>query len=102
MHAPLKAYVVKRGGIRMSAHWRLAYRLVDMAVEEWPGGCDIDRMADVLQARLSIRVRREYGSVVGRLLVCVLVPAIARLAVEWWCARDSHRVLMKGWTAKDA
>jgi hypothetical protein len=97
LYTPLKSYISKRGGLRLSAHSRLRDRLVEMAVEEWPTSCDSDRLVEVLKARMAIRVRKEYGSVLAMFLIGVLVNAIAKLVVEWWFSRDSHRVLMLGW-----
>jgi hypothetical protein len=97
MYTPLKSYVTKRGGLRLAAHSRIRDRLIEMAVEEWPANCDPDKLCDVLKARMSIRVRKEYGSVLAMFLISVLVNAIAKLVVEWWFSRDSHRVLMLGW-----
>jgi hypothetical protein len=97
MYKPLKSYVSKRGGIGMAAHSRLRDRLVDMAVEEWPADCEPNMIHDVLKARMRIRVRKEYGSVLAMFIIGVLVNAIAKIVVEWWFSRDSHRVLMAGW-----
>lgn len=97
LHAPLKQYVSKRGGFRLASHTRLRDRLVDMAIEEWPESCDPDKIRDVLKARMGIRVRKEYGSILAMFIISVLVNAIAKIVVEWWFARDSHRVLMLGW-----
>ncbi|NBW12095.1 MAG: hypothetical protein EBR82_29100 [Caulobacteraceae bacterium] len=97
LYTPLKSFVAKRGGLRLAAHSRTRDRLIEMAVEEWPANCDPDKLFDVLKARMSIRVRKEYGSVLAMFLISVLVNAIAKLVVEWWFSRDSHRVLMLGW-----
>lgn len=97
LYAPLKAYVSKRGGLRLAAHGKLRDRLVDMAIEEWPDTCDSSMLCDVLKARMRIRVRKEYGSILAMFVISVLVNAIAKIVVEWWFSRDSHRVLMMGW-----
>ncbi len=97
LYTPLKTYVAKRGGLRLSSHSRLRDRLIEMAVEEWPVGCDPTRVEEVLKARMAIRVRKQYGSILAMFLIGVLVNAIAKLVVEWWFSRDSHRVLMLGW-----
>lgn len=52
---------------------------------------------DVLRARMAVRLRREYGSVVAMFLISVLVNAIVRIVIEWWFQRPSHRILMEGW-----
>jgi hypothetical protein len=97
IYAPLKTYVAKRGGFRLAAHSKLRDRLIEMAVDEWPETCDPTMLVDVLKARMRIRVRKEYGSVLAMFIISVLVNAIAKIVVEWWFSRDSHRVLMMGW-----
>lgn len=96
-YAPLRDFVSRKGGIRLASHSRLRDRLIDMAVEEWPETCDADRLVEVLKARMSIRVRQEYGSIFAMFIISVLVNAIAKIVVDWWWSRDSHRVLMIGW-----
>jgi len=78
-------------------HERARDRLVEMAVEEWPTGCPPDRIEEVLGAKLRIRVRQEYGSVIATILIGVMVSIIVRLVTEWWFSAMSHRVLMEGW-----
>lgn len=68
-----------------------------MAVEEWPDGCPPDKIAEVLKARMAIRVRKEYGSILAMFIISVLVNAIAKIVVDWWFSRESNRVLMAGW-----
>lgn len=96
-YSPLKDFVSRRGGLRLASHSRLRDRLIEMAVEEWPDQCEPTMIADVLKARMAIRVRKEYGSVLAMFIISVLVNAIAKIVVEWWFSRDSHRVLMAGW-----
>lgn len=94
---PLKSFVAKRGGLRLAAHGSLRDRIVEMCVEEFPVTAERDRALEVLQARVRLRIKKEYGSVVAMILISVLANLIARLVWEWWMARDSHRVLMAGW-----
>lgn len=96
-YAPLRTFVSRRGGLRIAAHSKVCDRLIDIAVEEWPQDCDPDKVQEVLRARMAIRVRQEYGSVLALVIIGVLVNVISRLITEWWFAKDSHRVLMAGW-----
>ena len=95
---PLKDYVARKGGARLAMHGGVRDRLVEMAVEEFPLDAPVDMKEEVLRARLRVRVRKEYGSVVAMILIGVLVNVITRLVLEWWFNRNSHRVLMEGWT----
>jgi hypothetical protein len=70
---------------------------IEWAVEEFPSDCPPDRIEEVLKARLKVRIRRDYGSVMAMILIGVLVNVITRLILEWWFERRSHRVLMEGW-----
>ena len=99
-YRPLKDYVARRGGLRLAMHERLRDQLVEAAVADWPDGCDPDKIEDVLTARLRIRVRQQYGSLMAMLLISVLANVIGRLIVQWWRERHSHRVLMSGWYAQ--
>ena len=96
-YRPLKDFVARKGGARLSMHAGIRDRLVDMAVEEFPVDAPPDLKEDVLRARMRIRVRKEYGSVMAMILIGVLVNVITRLVLEWWFERNSHRVLMEGW-----
>jgi hypothetical protein len=96
-YAPLREYVSRKGGLRLASHSRLKDRLIDMAVEEWPEACDPEMITDVLKARMAIRVKKQYGSILAMFIISVLVNAIAKIVVEWWFSRDSNRVLMMGW-----
>ena len=95
IYRPLKAYASKRGGLRLAMHGPLRDRIVEMIVEEWPVGCPTDRLEEVVRARVAVRVRQKYGSVVAMFLLSILV----KIVIEWWFARDSHRVLMVGWAS---
>lgn len=99
-YRPLKSFVAAKGGARLRLHSYLRDRLVDWVVEEWPIGCPPDRIEEVVLARMKVRLREQYGSVIATFLVTVLVNAIVRLVVEWWFSRESHRVLMHGWASE--
>lgn len=100
LYRPLKSFVSKRAGIRFAAHGALRDAMVEMVVEEWPEGCDPSKLEDVLRARLSIRIRQRYGSVVAFFLISVLLNVIVKLVIEWWLDRDAHRLLMSGWHSR--
>ncbi len=94
---PLKDFVARKGGARLAMHGGVRDRLVEMAVEEFPLDAPPDRKEEVLAARMRLRIRREYGSIMAMILIGVLVNVITRLVLEWWFERNSHRVLMEGW-----
>ena len=96
-YAPLKAYVLRRGSMRLALHGPLRDRLVEQVVEEWPVGCPPDRIEEVLRARMSVRLRGQHGSVIAVVLLSTLANLIIRLVVEWWFSRESHQVLLYGW-----
>jgi hypothetical protein len=93
----LKDFVARSGGVRLAMHGQLRDQLVEMAVEEFPFDAPDERRVEVLAARLRIRARERYGSVVIMLLVSVLANLIAKLVIEWWKKHHSHKVLMYGW-----
>lgn len=99
-YRPLKDYVARRGGIRLAMHARLRDQLVEAAVADWPIGCDADKVDDVVMARLRLRVRQQYGSLMAMLLISVVANIVGRLVLEWWRKRHSHRVLLEGWSAQ--
>ena len=99
IYRPLKAFVAKRGGVRLAMHGGLRDRIVETIVEEWPSGCPADRLEEVVKARVSVRLRQRYGSVVAMFLLSMLVNAVVKIIIEWWFARESHRVLMVGWSS---
>lgn len=103
-YAPLKDRVRRKGGLRLAMHSQLRDQLVEAAVEEWPDGCSIQNAGEVLTARLKIRARERYSSVLAMILLSTFINAIVRIIIEWWLERDSHRVLMAGWSrrAKEA
>lgn len=97
LYSPLKTFVASKGGVRLSMHGPLRDRLVELAVENWPVDCEPERLQEVVAAKLRIAIRNKYGSILATFLISVLVQMIARLVVEWWLNRQSHRVLMQGW-----
>ena len=103
-YRPLKSYVAQRCGLRFAAHGGLRDSLVELAVDEWPEDCDLAHLEEVLRARLAIRCRQRYGSVVAMFLISIFINAIVRLAIEWWLDRDSNRALLTTWKrrAKEA
>ena len=97
-YRPLKDYVARKGGARLAMHGGVRDRLVEMAVEEFPLDAPVDMKEEVLRARLRVRVRKEYGSIIATILIGVMINVIVKLITEWWFSRNSHRVLMEGWT----
>lgn len=98
-YASLKEFVAKRGGTRLYMHGKLVGSLVDIAVSEFPTDAPDDKMVEVLAARMRIKAREKYGSIIAMIIVGVLVSVISKLIVEWWNKRKAHRVLMQGWKA---
>jgi len=98
-YRPLKEYVRKRGGARLAFHGRLRDQLIEMAVEDFPVNADDITGPEVLAARLRIRAREKYGSVMLMLLISVISNLIAKYVWEWWKKRHSHQVLIRGWQA---
>lgn len=101
LYRPLKSYVARRGGVRLSMHGAMRDRLIEEIVACWPEDCPADRLEEVIKARMAVRLRKRYGSVVAMFLLSVLVQALVKVIIEWWFERSSHRVLMVGW-AKNA
>lgn len=99
-YSPLKNWVDQKGGIRLSANARVRDRLVEWAVEEFPLDADPEHGAEVLAARLRLRVRKQHGSLIGMAILSILANLVARLVWEWWQNRHSHRVLLEGWQAR--
>lgn len=97
LYRPLKAYCVQKGGSRLRMHGALRDKMIEAIVEEWPVGCPQDRMEEVITARMKVRMREQYGFVIASFLLAILVAALIKLALDWWFARESHRVLMVGW-----
>jgi hypothetical protein len=93
----LKTYVRRTGGIRLATHPALRDKLIEWAVEEYPTDAPPERMEEVLTARLRLRVRDQYGSVIAAILISVLAQLIVKAIVEWWKRRNAHQILMAGW-----
>lgn len=93
----LKRYVESRAGVRSKFHRGARDRLVEIAVEEFPSDAADDKVLEVLTARMRVRIRQEYGSVVAMLLISVLANLVARAVWEWWKKRRSHQILIGGW-----
>ncbi|NBT14411.1 MAG: hypothetical protein EBS56_12665 [Planctomycetia bacterium] len=98
----LKSFIARKADMRLAMHGRLRDLLTDIIVEEWPVGCKPEHLEQVLRAKVCLRVRKSYGSVVGMFLISVMVNALVRIVVEWWFAREAHRVLMVGWSKNAA
>ena len=96
-YRPLKDYVARRGGLRISLHGGLRDQIVEAIVSDWPEDCPVEMVEEVVRARVSRRVRKRYGSVIAMLLLSAFINMIVKLALEWWFERRSHRVLMEGW-----
>jgi hypothetical protein len=99
-YKPLKTFVARHGGTRLAMHTTLRDQLVDMAVQEFPVDAPDDKKAEVLAARLRVRVREKYGSFIVTILVGIVVNLVCRIIVEWWKKHHSHQVLMYGWHAE--
>lgn len=93
----LRDFVTREGGIRVSMHGPLRDQLVDWCVEDFPVDAPPERMCEVLSARVRIRAREKYGSVIAAILISILSQLIVKLVIEWWRRNHSHRVLMVGW-----
>lgn len=98
MYRPLKSYIESKGDSRLRLHSALRDRIVDAIVCEWPVGCPVDRIEEVLAARMMVRLRAQYGSVSAKLMMAVTVGHVIKLTCDWWYAKRSHRELMDGWT----
>jgi hypothetical protein len=96
-YEPLKKFVSRAGGIRLSTHPALRDQLVEWAVEEFPIDADADRVEEVLTARIRRRARDKYGSVIAAILISVLAQLIVKAIIAWWKKNHSHKVLMYGW-----
>ena len=96
-YEPLKKFVARAGGIRLSMHPALRDQLVEWAVEDFPADAPPERMQEVLSARLRLRARDKYGSVIAAILISILAQLIVKAIVAWWNKRHAHQVLMVGW-----
>jgi peptidoglycan biosynthesis protein MviN/MurJ (putative lipid II flippase) len=48
---------------------------------------------------VSVRLRQQYGGVVAMFLLSMIAQVVIKLVIEWWFSRQSHRVLMHGWSS---
>ena len=96
-YEPLKKFVARAGGIRLSMHPALRDQLVEWAVEDFPADAPPERMQEVLSARLRLRARDKYGSVIAAILISILAQLVVKAIVAWWNKRHAHQVLMIGW-----
>lgn len=96
-YQPLRQWVIRSGGVRLALHPALRDQLVDWAVEEFPADAPPERIEEVLSARLRLRARDKYGSVIAAILISVLAQLIVKAIVAWWKKNHSHKVLMYGW-----
>lgn len=101
-YSSLKKRVEKSGGLRLAAHGSLRDQIVDLAVLEWPQGCPADKLFEVLHARVARKLRHGRSRMMGMFLSVMMVKPVARICVEWYLEKSSHRVLMEGWRAKAA
>ena len=65
----LKDFVESRCGARGGFHRGIRNRLTEIAVEEFPSDAADDKCLEVLTARMRVRIRKEYGSVVAMLII---------------------------------
>ena len=93
----LKTSVPRAGGIRLATHPALRDQLVEWAVEDFPADAPPERMQEVLSARLRLRARDKYGSVIAAILISILAQLIVKAIVAWWKRRQAHQVLLIGW-----
>ena len=98
-YRPLKDYVRRRGGLRLAINGGLRDRIVEEVVASWPADCPLERLEEVVRARVAIKVRQKYGSVIATLLLSAFINVIVKMIVDWWRERNSHRVLMHGWSS---
>lgn len=96
-YKPLKEFVATSSGARLAPHSGVRDRLVEMAVEEYPLDAPDDKALDVLKARMRIRIKQEYGSIIAMILISVVANLVARAIWEWIKKRRSHRELISCW-----
>lgn len=96
--APLKAFVLRRSPMRLAMHGNLRDRIIEHVVEDWPIGCPQDRLEEVIRARMSVRLRERYGSVIAMFILSALANVVIRLILDWWFSSPQNRTLMAEWT----
>lgn len=99
-YRPLKRFIAAHGGVRMGMHQSLRDQIVDLSVAEFPFDAADDKKAEVLAARVKLRAREQYGSVIAMILIGVLVNLITKIIVEWWKRNHTNQTLMRGWNAE--
>lgn len=99
-YGPLRGFVLRRCPMRVALHGYLRDRLLDHIVQDWPLGCDPSRIEEVVRARMTVRLRERYGSVLAVFLLSTVANLIIRLVIEWWFAHEQNRVLMAGWATE--
>lgn len=106
-YAALKLFVRREGSLRLNAFGaqsRFRDQLVEWAVQEWPDETNAERLEQTLRARLAIRTRERYGSVLAAFLIPVIVNVVVHLIVKWWESRKDNRSQLSAWVcdAKEA
>lgn len=101
-YRPLKDFVEARCGTRGGFHRGIRNRLAEIAVEEFPTDAPAEKCLEVLNARMRVRIRQEYGSVVAMLIISVFANLIARAVWEWWKRNRTNKVVMAGWKEEAA
>lgn len=99
-YPPLKKRLWGRGGLRLAMHGRVADQIADAVVSMWPSGCPDGQIEEVVRARIAVHLRKRYGGFLATFLISVVANQIVRIIIEWWRERDSHRVLMEGWSRR--
>lgn len=99
-YTPLKSFVRRHGGFRVSMHGALTDSLIDAIVEDWPSGCSMENLEEVVAARVGLRLRGRYSPLAARVVAVVVVVPLVRLVCDWYCNAPGHRVLMDGWSRR--
>lgn len=98
-YEPLKKYVRREGGMRLSMHGPVRDKLVEWAVEEFPADAPDEKLAEVLTARLRVRARQKYGSILLAIALGVLIQLVVNAIVRWIESRRSNRAAIAEWSA---
>ena len=75
-YRPLKDYVARRGGLRLTMHGGLRDQVVEQIVADWPTDCPIERVEEVVAARIRLKVRKRYGSVLGMIVLSAFIKNV--------------------------